>query len=220
MIARRRRGGRSGRAVLTAMAFQASANADGQTITCPAVQAGDLIVLADQAVNNPASTPTNVVPAGFSSLQTSAGAFTRVTLSMKIAAGDESGIAISGMLGTFDTPKVLLVFRPTGVISSIAASTFLEQTTDGNPTAQAIAAAGHAAPLIRLAVAALGSTSATAPAFSAGTFDATVARNGVSFAGGLRAGYAVQNTSPTDDTPDIGDNGSGNCLMTGWLSFT
>jgi hypothetical protein len=202
---------------VSAMTFQTSSSGTSQTITCPTVGANDVIVLFDQGVNT-SGAPSNAVPSGFTQLQTSAGSFTRVTLSYKLAVGNEAGSSLSGMTGDLSIAKVILVFRPTGVISSVVTSTFLEQTTDSNPGAQLIAASGQPAPLIRIGSAALGSTS-FAPNFSVGTFDATVAQDGSSF-GGIRAGYAIQNSAPSDDSPDLADNGAGNCLITGYLRFS
>jgi hypothetical protein len=200
------------------VAFQTSADANTQTITCPTVLAGDIGVLFDQASNN-SGIPTDVIPSGFTKLKTSnpLSSFYRTTLSYKIFAGSEGGSSLSGLNGTLSMAKVLLVFRPSFAVSLVGTSTFLEETTDSNPSSQSIAAAGEAAPLIRLASGSVGN-SATAPAFTTGTFDATVTRVGSN--SGVRAGYAIQNTTPSSNTVDIGDNGSGNILISGWMNFT
>jgi hypothetical protein len=205
-----------GPAPITSLAFQTSADSDTQTITCPTVSPGDVGVLLDGAVNA-SGTPTNVIPSGFTQLQTSNIDFARTTMSYKVFDGSEDGSSLTGMNGNASNAKVLLVFRPNGVVTSVGVSTFLQETTNGNPASQVIAASGQAAPLIRLAGAAVGSNS-TPPPFAAGTFDATVTKAGGFSA--LRAGYTVQNSSPSDDTVDLGDNGNGNCLMSGWMNFT
>lgn len=201
---------------VTSMAFVTSADSDAQTITCPSVQAGDVGVLIDGATNG-SGTPSNVLPSGFTQIQTSNIDFARTTMSYKVFAGSEGGSSLTGMNGVASNAKILLVFRPTGVVSSVGVSTFLQETTNSNPASQSIAASGQSAPLIRLAAAAVGSNS-TPPPFTAGTFDATVTKAGGFSA--IRIGYTVQNSSPTDDTVDVGDNGNGNCLMSGWMNFT
>jgi hypothetical protein len=203
-------------APVTSVAFQTSADSDAQTITCPTVSAGDIGILLDGAVNG-SGIPTNVIPAGFTQLQTSNIDFARTTMSYKVFDGSEDGSSLTGMNGDASNAKVLLIFRPNGVVSSVGLSTFLQETTNGNPASQAIAASGQSAPLIRLASAAVGSNS-TPPPFAAGTFDATVTKAG-SFSA-IRAGYTVQNSAPSDDTVDVGDNGNGNCLMSGWMNFS
>jgi hypothetical protein len=201
---------------VTSVSFQTSADSDAQTITCPTVSLGDIGVLVDGAVNA-SGTPTNVIPSGFTQLQSSTIDFARTTMSYKVFDGSEDGSSLTGMNGNASNAKILLVFRPNGTISSVGLSTFLQETTNGNPASQAIAASGQSAPLIRLACAAVGSNS-TPPPFAAGTFDATVTKAG-SFSA-IRAGYTVQNSAPSDDTVDVGDNGNGNCLISGWMSFT
>jgi hypothetical protein len=203
---------------VTSIAFRTSATGTGQTIACPTVQSNEVIVFCDLAING-AGAPSNAVPSGFTQLQTSNGTFTRNTMSYKLADGSESGATLTGMIGDATAAKIVLVFQPAGVIATVTTSTFLQQSTDGNPAAQTISASGQPAPLIRLAVASVGGFG-TAPNFSAGTFDATVAQNGVGD-GGFRVGYAVQNSSPSDDAPDMADSGtSGNCLMSGWIRFS
>lgn len=200
------------------LAFQTSADSDLQTITCPTVLAGDVGVLFDQASNN-SGIPTDTIPSGFTKLKTSnpASSFYRTTLSYKVFAGTEGGSSLTGLTGDLSIAKVLIVFRPTFVIAAVNMSTFLEETTNTNPASQLIAASGEAAPLIRLACASVGNL-ATAPTFTSGTFDATVANVGA--VSGIRAGYAIQNTSPSNDTVDVGDTSSGNILISGWINFT
>lgn len=203
-------------APVTSVTFETSADTDAQTITCPTVAPYDVGVLFDGAVNA-SGTPTNVIPTDFILLQTSNIDFARSTVSYKVFDGSEDGASLTGMNGGISNAKILLIFRPNGIITSVGKSTFLQETTNGNPASQAIAASGQAAPLIRLALAAIGSNT-TPPPFTSGTFDATVTKAG-SF-GAIRAGYAVQNSSPSDDTVDLGDNGNGNCLISGWINFT
>ena len=199
------------------LAFQTSANSSAQTITCPTVSQYDIGVLFDAATNTAATPPTNVIPSGFTQLQTSSLTFYRTTLSYKIFTGSESGSSLTGLDGDFSNAKLLLVFRPNSAAASVGVSTFLQETTNTDPSSQLIAASGQSAPLLRLAICVDG-TDAAAPSFTSGTFDATATKTGSG--NGIRAGYTIQNTSPSNDTVDTGDNGNGNCLMSGWMNFS
>lgn len=203
---------------VSSIAFQTSADSASQTITCPTVSQYDIAVLFDAATNTgPASPPANVVPSGFTQIQTSTDSdFSRNTVSYKVMVGTESGSSLTGMNGAVSNAKILLVFRPNGLVLSVGLSSFLQQTSNGDVSSQLIGASGQSTPLVRLASAAVGSNT-TPPPFTSGTFDATLTRVG-SFSA-LRVGYTIQNTSPSNDTVDIGDNGNGNCLISGWMNF-
>jgi hypothetical protein len=201
------------------VAFQTSADSDQPTITCPTVSQGDIGVLFDTAGNLSTPFPSNSIPSGFTQLQTStlSGFTYRTTLSYKVFTGSEGGGSLSGLSGTSSMAKVLLVFRPNFAVAGVGVSTFLQETTQSAPSSQLIGAAGQTAPLIRLAVC-INGAAASVPSFTSGTFDATQTRTGAD--SGMRAGYAIQNAAPTDDTVASGDNGNGNCLVSGWMNFT
>jgi len=200
------------------LAFQTSADSSAQTLTCPTVEQYDVGVLFDAATDSTVTIPSNVIPSGFTQLQTSAfAAYYRTTLSYKVFDGTEDGASLTGMNGNLSNAKVLLVFRPNRPIIGVGTSTFLQETSSGAPASQLIAASGQTPPLIRLAVCVNGAAPSS-PNFTGGTFDATVAKVGSDSA--LRAGYAVQNTTPSDTTVSMGDNGAGNCLISGWMNFT
>lgn len=203
------------------LAFQTSANSSAQTITCPTVALGDVGVLLDSATNATATLPSNVVPSGFTQLQTSIdeafNAYYRTTLSYRVFDGTESGASITGMNGSRSNAKILLVFRPSRAIVGVGVSTFLEETTNDNPSPQLISASGQVAPLIRLAACVDGAGPSN-PNFTSGTFDATVSKAGAD--NSIRAGYTIQNTVPSNDTVDMGDASAGNCLISGWMNFT
>lgn len=200
------------------LAFQTSANSSAQTITCPTVDQYDVGVLFDTATDSTATLPSNVVPSGFTQLQTSAfSSFYRTTLSYKVFDGTEDGATITGMNGNHSNAKILLVFRPNRAIVSVGTSTFLQETSSSAPSSQLIAASGQTAPLIRLAACVDGAGPSN-PNFTGGTFDATIAKAGSDSS--IRAGYAVQNTSPSNTTVSMADGGAGNCLISGWMNFT
>lgn len=199
---------------VSSVAFQASATSTGATITCPTVQQGDIGVLIDYASNNFTPAPTQVVPSGFTALVSNTVSAQRGTASYKVFDGTESGAALTGQDGGLFDSKVLLVFRP-NTIGAVTESTWLGEATTSNPTAQLIAASGQQVPLIRIAGAS--DNNSVTPSFSAGTFDGTVTQS--TGTGRTIAGYAVQNTSGSDDTVDMNDIAS-NWLVSGWLSIS
>jgi len=207
--------GFGGASSVTRMAFLTSTTSVLETITCPTILPFDVGVLIDFA-GDFSAIPSQVVPSGFTSLKTDTVSFYRGTASYKVFNGTESGTSLTGQASDDALlSKILLVFRPNGVINTVTTSTWLGEATAGNPAAQAIAAAGQPAPLIRIAG---GSVNVgTTPSFSAGTFDATVTQASGSTL--QIAGYTVQNSSPSDDSVDMADFGT-NWLVSGCLRFS
>jgi len=198
---------------LSSIAFQTSATSStSTTITCPTVQQYDVGILVDFAANG-GSTPTQVVPSGFTSLRTDTVGFYRGTASYKVFDGSESGSTLTGLSGDSRVTKTLLVFRPDAPITSVTASTWLGEATTGDPSSQSISASGQSAPLIRIAGA---NGSGTITPTPTGTFDSTVTQG--TGTGRQVVGYSVQNSSPSDDTVDMNDVGT-NWLVSGWLRF-
>ena len=198
---------------LGSIAFQTSATSStSTTITCPTVQQYDVGVLVDFAANG-GSTPTQVVPSGFTLLKTDTVSFFRGVASYKLFDGTESGSTLTGMSGDSRVTKTLLVFRPDAPITTVTASTWLGEATTGDPSSQSIAASGQPAPLVRIAGA--NGSGTTNPTLT-GTFDATVTQG--SGTGRQVVGYSVQNSSPADDSVDMNDVGT-NWLVSGYLRF-
>lgn len=204
---------------VASIAFVTSANANGPTIVCPTIQGGDVAVLFDWALNSVSSPPALVIPSGFTQLSNtlSASNFFRGVASYKVLLGTESGATLTGMAGdsASNASKVLLIFRP-DVPASPTTSTWLASIVTSSAQSQAIAASGQPAPLIRLAAIAFNGT-AVAPTFSGGTFDAQI----VATSGDLRirAGYAIQNTAPADDTVQKASTGT-SWMTSGWLRLS
>lgn len=200
---------------LTSIAFQTSAWVRAASITCPSIQAGDVAVLFDWAVNF-TGVPTLAIPSGFTQISTNTGTAHRGTVSYKVLSGTESGVSLSGQTGAAGQNKAILIFRPNGAISTVTTSTWLGEVTTGNPAAQTIAASGQPVPLIRLATAAQNVTGSVS--FAAGTFDGTVTAGNDGTAINQIVGYAVQNSSPSDNNVDMNDFGT-NWLASGWIRF-
>ena len=94
--------------------YNTFAQATTASITCPTVQAGDLLILLDWAWNSTTTIPTTVTPAGWTQFATTSLGTTlgsRLNANYKIAAGTESATSITGMTAT-NMAKMLIVYRP------------------------------------------------------------------------------------------------------------
>lgn len=130
----------------TSLAFHDSATSTAATISVPAgLQAGDLMVLSDFALNS-GSVPALVVPSGFTNWINSTTSTLRVAQSYKIAVGDET--TLTGMDGNLIDNKILAVFRGDVAISTITASIPTSEATSGDPATQNIVATAGTLPLI------------------------------------------------------------------------
>lgn len=142
-----------GSAVVAArrLEFLDSATSTAATITCPAgVIAGDLLVLYDVAYRGSGILPTLVTPTGFTSITNDTGLSndTRFNTSYKIAIGTEGGTSITGMNALNNNDKMLVAFRPTTPIASVAVGSTAFQKTANDPTAQVVTSAGGTPPLV------------------------------------------------------------------------
>lgn len=189
------------------------------TITHPGtVQVGDLMVLFYNGWDNDnetfSSNPLNITPIYLNSYT-----YTSAT-AMSLAISAErlttlANITTNTTNGGFDhLSYVALYFRPNFTISTITASTPVNQSTTANPGPQTVSASGQITPLL-----VLGSVQQTGtPGFNASTtpaFDNTydVTGSGIN----ARVGYKLYNSSPVDHTIDVDDLGT-NRLTSLWLS--
>jgi hypothetical protein len=189
------------------------------TITHPGtVQVGDLMVLFYNGWDNDNerfdSNPLNITPIYLNSY----GYASATAMGLAISAErltTLTAITTNTTNGGFDhLSYVALYFRPNFTISTITASTPVNQGTTGNPTAQTVEASGQTAPLI-----VLGSIQTTGftPVFNASTtpaFDDTWDTVGLGI--NTRVGYKLYNSSPVNHTIDMDDLGT-NRLTSLWL---
>lgn len=199
------------------LVFLASAVSNAGTITIPAgAQAGDLAVLCDHARDSN-DTPTDVVPSGWTGWGTDGtdaiGDAFRGRLSYKILGAAEGGTNVTGMNDSAED-KVMLVFRNSGPITNVTASTLNIQTTTGNPAAQSVMASSGTPPLVVIGCAAAHDATA---AFSTANpaFDATVATADAD----MIVGYKIYNASPQNHSIDMNNLGA-NLLASGYLSVS
>jgi hypothetical protein len=202
---------------LTSITQVGSSTSTAATITLPAdIQAGDLIVLFDGGASE-FTAPTAVTPTGFTNrannTSSALGGFIgiRGMISTKLAVGSEGSSSITGMNGDLDNTKAVYVFRGNVPAASLVSSTFNGQGTTGNPTSQNVAASGGTAPLVVLG-----------GYFSEGSVDPRTmspAKDGeVSPATVLYLAYKIYNSSPSDVSVDMDDEG-GNVLQSGYIQM-
>lgn len=189
-----------------------STTSTAQTITAPAtVNAGDLLLLFDFSANY-SGTPTNVVPTGFTQINTDTSSNTRTTISYKIAAGTEGGSTITGMTGNFGDDKVCLRIAPNMAIATITSGSINSEVTDGDPASQNCTAASGTPPLAVFAqYGGYDDISGQTRTFSPAA-DAEVNSSAYHY-----VKYKIWNASPSDTTIDMGDAGLDNVLVSFYL---
>lgn len=176
------------------------------TITAPTtINAGDLLIMADFAINA-ASVPTTVVPTGFTSISNTNNTTTcKLIFSYKIADGTEDGSTITGMDGDSLDRKTIGQFRGSPAISTVTLSAIFDSGfTAGDPAIQTITASAGTPPLIVIGCAV--TTSAANPltnmSVSDGQFEASINR--------IQVSYKIYDTGPANVTVDVADNGDNN----------
>lgn len=198
-------------ASLTTLSFRSSATSTSDTITGPAdIAAGDLLILLDKAVSG-AGAPSFVVPSGFTTISDlSINAELSQIVSYKIATGAEASASLTGMNGTDNDSKILLVFQGNIAISSVSVNDVNEEATDGNPTAQVVNASGGVVPLIVIGCYGTFTGQAIDPR---GFTGATATELQQDSDNDLFIKYAIMNSSSADVTIDMDDEGFSNCLQ-------
>lgn len=199
---------------VSTVTYVGTADSSASTVTIPGTAAaGDIAVLYDGA-HNSSGTPSLVTPAGWTNRVDNSITGLRVAVASKLLVGADVGAVITGMSGTFGNHKMLLVFRPDVPIVAATFSTFTSEFTNGNPSAQVIAASGQAAPLIVLG----GCGYSGSPVFSSVSpaFDAQI----VPSHDRMRIGYKLYSSAPADHTIDMNDLGAQNSLWGGYIALT
>lgn len=129
---------------IPALSFNTSGQSTSSTITIPAGAAiGDLAVLLDWASRTVTAIPSTVVPTDWTSVSNQSSSVTAGTRSIvsykKLVSGDP-GASITGMNGTYQNRKQMIIFSPSVGISSITVAGLAETIGNVNPAAQVVAA--------------------------------------------------------------------------------
>jgi len=159
------------------------------------ILAGDLIVIV---------TDTSGPPSGYTQINTDGSA---QEMSAKIADGTEGGTNPSGFL-------LGLVFRGDVPIKTFAAASPNAQITSGNPTAQNVTASSGTPPLV--VIGSYWSSGAVNPRTMSPAKDGEVGF--ISDLGWLA--YKIYNSSPSDVSVDMDDEGNNNSLMSLYISVS
>jgi len=167
-------------------------------------QVGDIAVIFNVSYKL-FSTPSTVVPSGFTTIRNDSDSTHRwITSYKKLVAGDP-GASKNGM-NEFSNGMSCIVFRPSRSCSYSFVNTAF-QTTNSNPTAHTVSVTSYSTPSIALGWANSGDSSTT---FSSGTFDNTYTQNYIA------TGYKIyqNNGVRADNTIDMNDLGNDNTLET------
>lgn len=206
---------------LTNARVLASATAGSSTgaaapVTCPSVQAGDLLLF----VSYVEGTPVNTVPSGFTMLSNApaSGWTGRIVTSAKVSNGTEAGTSIVGGTGTTATGNILFVIRGDGPISGFTRVGAVYDQSNNNPGPVTASNASAVAPCIALgAIGSVGASPYPAPNFEnqSPAFASTVAAPNL-----LRVGLNFYAASPVSQLVDLTDNGAGNFITAYFLNLT
>lgn len=201
-------------AALTTITQQSSATSTATTITAPAgINAGDLLVLLDYVIDI-FSTPTSVVPSGFTSISDVTSGKTRCILSYKKADGTEGSTSLTGMSsGSGTLYKTLVTFRGDVAATTITSNDPGGQATTGNPTAQTVTASGGSPPLV--VIGGYASSNNVSPRTMSPAKDGEVG-NGTN----VYIAWKIYNSSPADVSVDMDDEGSAvHCLTSCYIEM-
>ena len=197
--------------------LDSSATSSSSTITIPtSAQQGDWAVLFDAARAGSGSIGA-VTPSGWTNLASSfveGGDSLRLMTSHRILGASPGGTSVTGMNDAGEA-KIMLIFRPSTSIISTVPSSWNAQATAGDPTLQTVSASGVTTPLIVVAAGA----GMSVPAFATETPAMTnLSKSATSL--GIRIGYTIYNSSPSNQSIDIADGGTANALQSGYVRFT
>jgi hypothetical protein len=210
----------SGAGVSLTLTFVTSGTSATHTVLIPAAaEAGDIAVVFDGAFNKGTGSITSVTPSGWSTAVDASSGFggtddARMKVNYKKLVAGDLGTS-PAFSNTILDRKVILIFRPSSVINSVVNGSWNTELTVNNPSAQTVTVVGVATPLIVFAFG--GVSDSTGPAFTGSPSMNEVVCTGTSWS--VNVGYLVYNTSPSDQSIDIGDGGA-NGLQSGFLRFT
>ena len=192
---------------LTSVSFTDSATSTAATITAPAsINSGDLLILHDVA-HGGASTPTSVIPSGFTSIVDTDITKLKSILSYKIADGTEDGASLTGMNGSDFNAKGLYQFRGDIPITSVNLSTVNSEATAGNPSSQNVSASGGTSPLIVIGAYGTSNAAGVDPRTFSPAKDGEISGSVEQY-----LAYKIYNSSPADVSIDMDDEGAANIL--------
>lgn len=189
----------------------------GGAFTLPnGIQAGDLIVVLDMAIDVTGPVPTAVTPSGFTNdINFNDGNTARVMLSHKIADGTEGGASVTGMDAPDGESKLTYVFRGNIPISLVSVQDIATEFTTGNPVSQTANASGGTVPLVVLGGYLTSGVAVDPRTFSpAKDGEINVALGGLS---DFWLAYKIYNSSPADVSIDMDDEGGNNALCSCYI---
>lgn len=197
-----------------------STSTQSSSCSMPAsIAEGDLALYLDVENIAVLAVPAAVTPSGFTLIRTdtaSAGYGARVTSSYKLLVGTEGGTSIAGISFNTLSDKIILVFRPSSVISDVTVNSLNGQAIATTPTNQSLTMS-NAPSLPVIGIATYGGDGAVT---TRGDSAATMVEVSSSSSG--YAKYVIYNkgASPVDSTISMNDTGVQNCMQSFYLTFT
>lgn len=195
---------------VSAIAFRTGASSATDTLTAPSITPGELLVFVTWAMH--ASAPPVVLPSGFTQIALLTFSSTRrLVYAYKIAEAADSGASMTGMNGSTSESVALLVFQPTGTITTVTPASLAAQGTSGTPATQNVASSAGTPPLVVIGAMGFQSGTTSGESISPGTL--------IAVSGNLVVGYQTYDSSPANVSVAMGDTGGGQLLMSGYLAL-
>ncbi len=187
---------------LVSLAYVTHVSSTTNAISWPGgIQSGDVAFLFD--CGQGITAPSEVVPGGFTKFAGGTSDGIRSVSSYKILTGSESG-SITGMDGSSNDVKMLVIFRANIPISTLTIVALKEQYTGNSPSPQTVNPSAEIVPVV--VIGCIGSHSGpadyqftTSPAFDA-ELTATGSR--------MIVGHTIYNSSPVSHNIDANDGGT------------
>lgn len=178
------------------------------------IVAGDVLLFFDWAQGG--TTPSDVIPTGFTGVVTVSNSVQRVRLSYKLADGSEASATITGMSATNIRKYCHVYRRAPRPATALAIHSLASELTAGDPSAQVIASASGRAPLLCVGCYGVNSTAETISGHTMSpTEDGEVTSSAL-----FKQKYKIYNSAPADVTVDIGDRGAGTSLISYYMEVT
>jgi hypothetical protein len=197
------------------LSFIGETQSGSNTVNIPATpQAGDICVYLQAAGGADSATSFNV-PTGYTQMVLIEGGNIGAQAGFKILTGGETQVVTTTSGPDTEVATFCLLFRPDTTIASTAYGTWNEAVSV-NGISQSVNPSPQQAPLIMLALASVAGGGNFNFSVQSPAFDNTY---GLDTGGcAYRLGYTLYNSTPVTQSVSMGDEGTENCLISGFLA--
>lgn len=193
-------------------------NSASATIGIPSnAVAGDVAVLVDRAGSSTTTAPTQVVPAGWTLINSTfmnPSLSVRTTISYKILTSGDLGTVLTGQNGANSNYKTIVILRPNYVVTNVVVSTVNAQATAAAPTNQVVTNSAVSRPHVVIAA----YSSGTGTSFTGAMSPTETYVSGSDTNQNVRI-LSYYNTPGSDTTATMSDSGNYNILQSFYMSF-